>query len=121
MKKQAARSTSMAAKSLAFHISRSGEIHVFDPEQIPHHEDIAPIMLIAAEIICAGYGGVAIDEMRLANGRYFQSLDADISTPEGKLIMQLFSALENGARAPNSKSVLEELNAAYAADQFSEG
>ena len=50
--------------SLVFVHSRSNELHIVDPDAIPHSDDLSPIMHLAGEVIKAGHKGVAIDGKR---------------------------------------------------------
>ena len=107
----------MSAESLVFHMSRSGAVRVFDPATVPHFDGLAPILEIVAAVIAAGYRGVAVDELRLANGRYCQCLEVDVSTPEGKLLQQLSKCHERGDPMPSVKLVLDALAKVNAADR----
>ena len=107
----------MSAESLVFHMSRSGEVQVFDPATVPHSDGLAPIFEIVVAVIAAGYSGVAVDELRLANGRYCQCLEVDLSTPEGKLLQQLSYCHERGDPMPSVKLVLDALARINAADR----
>lgn len=107
----------MSAESLVFHLSRSGELRVFDPSSVPHFDHPAPLVAIAIAVISAGYCGIAIDELLLANGRYCHCLEVDLSTPEGKLLQELSRVHDRGEPMPRAQSVLDALARAYAAIQ----
>ena len=99
--------------SLLFVHSRSNDLHIVDPDAIPHSDDLSPIMQLAGEVIKAGYEGVAIDELKLKNGRYVYSLEVNLSTPEGVVIQKLSTALDEGRPLPNTPTVLEAIRRIY--------
>ena len=105
----------MSAESLVFHLSRSGELQIFESSSIPHFDDPVPLMAVAVAVLSAGYHGIAIDELQLANGRYCQCLEVDLSTPEGKLLQELSRVHDRGGSMPRVQSVLDALARAYAA------
>jgi hypothetical protein len=107
----------MSAESLIFHLSRSGELRIFEPSAIPHFDDPVPLMAIAVAVLSAGYQGIAIDERRLANGRYCQCLEVDLSTPEGKFLQELSRVHDRGGPMPRVQTVLDALTHAYAVQQ----
>ena len=107
----------MSTESLIFHLSRSGEVKVFESSSIPHSDDPVQLMEIAVAVMSAGYRGIAVDELRLANGRYCQCLEGDLLTIEGELLQELSHVQERGGKMPSSKTVLDALARAYAADQ----
>jgi hypothetical protein len=84
-----------------------------DPDAIPHSDDLSPLLKLAVEVINKGYRGVAVDELKLKDGRFFQSMDADISTPEGKVIQKLAMALDEGRPLPDTPIVLEAIQRIY--------
>ena len=99
--------------SLLFLHSRSNDLHIVDPDAIPHSHDLSPIMQLAIEVIKAGYKGIAIDELKLKNGRFVYSLEGDIATPEGAVIQKLSTALDDGRPLPNAATVLEAIHRIY--------
>jgi hypothetical protein len=98
--------------SLVLYWDRNDVIHVIDPDAIQHCEgEISPLMMIAAAVINAGYGGVVIDERRLNNGRFLCAVNANLGTHEG----QIFASLQNSmGQLPTTKDVLEAIKTAYA-------
>ena len=100
--------------SLVFVHSRSIELHIVDPDEIPHSDDPSPLILLAVEVIKAGYTGVAIDELKLKNGRFVYSLEGNIATPEGLVMRKLQLAFENGRPLPDVPTVLEAIRRIYA-------
>lgn len=107
----------MTAESLVLHMSRSGELRIFDPSTVPHFDDPVHLMAIAAAVLAAGYRGIAVDELRLANGRYCQCLEVDLSTAEGYLLQWLSRVHDNGGAMPSIEAVLDALASAYAAER----
>jgi hypothetical protein len=107
----------MSTESLIFHMSRSGEVEVFESSEIPHFDEPVPLMAIAVAVMSAGYRGIVVDELQLANGRYCQCLEVDLSTFEGALLQELSHLHDRGGKMPSSQSVLDALARAYAVDQ----
>jgi hypothetical protein len=101
------------SNSLVLVHSRSNELHVFEPDAIPHTDDLSPLMHLAAEVIKAGYSGVAVDELRLQNGRFVLSMDVDLESPEGLVMRRLSLALDEGRPLPNAPTVLEAIRRIY--------
>jgi hypothetical protein len=99
--------------SFLFVHSRSNDLHIVDPDAIPHSDNLSPIMQLAGEVIKAGHEGVAIDELKLINGRYVYSLEVNLATPEGVVIQKLSTALEEGRPLPNAPTVLEAIRRIY--------
>ena len=99
--------------SLVLVLSRSNDLHIVDPDAIPHSDDLSPLLKIAVAVINKGYRGVAIDELKLKDGRFVHSMDADISTPEGKVIQKLAIALDEGRPLPDTPTVLEAIHRIY--------
>ena len=99
--------------SLVFVHSRSNDLHIVDPDGIPHSDVPSPLILFAVDIIKAGYEGVAVDEIRLNNGRFVHSLEVDLATPEGVVMQKLSKALNEGRPLPNAPTVLEAIRSIY--------
>ena len=97
--------------SVIFYLDQSDKMKIIDSSSLRHSDDLNPLMLIAVAVINAGFDGVIIDEQRLANGRYFQALNTNIATPEGR-ILEALSKLEP-AKLPTPKAVLEDIRRAY--------
>ena len=93
--------------------SRSNDLHIVDPDGIPHSDDPSPLMLFAVELIKAGYEGVAVDEIRLKNGRFVHSLEVNLATPEGVVMRKLSTALNEGRPLPDLPTVLEAIRRIY--------
>lgn len=99
--------------SLVFVHSRSNELHIVDPDAIPHNDDLSPLMQLAVEVIKAGHRGVAIDELQLQNGRFVLSMEVDLESPEGVVMKKLSLALDEGRPLPNAPTVLEAIRRIY--------
>lgn len=93
--------------------SRSNELHIVDPDAIPHTDDLSPLIQLVVEVINAGYAGVAIDELKIKDGRFVHSLEVDLATPEGKVIQKLSIALEEGRQLPTASIALEAIRRIY--------
>lgn len=101
------------SESLVFRRNRADEFFIFDPDDIPHTDDLSPIMLLAAAVISAGYAGVVVDELQLTSGRYVQSMDVNLATHEGVLFQELSSVAMSGATLPSAQAVLSMLAQRY--------
>lgn len=99
--------------SLVLVLSRSGKIKFVDPDAVPHTDDLPPILKIAVAVINAGYEGVAVDELRRANGTNIHHLDVNLATPEGQILQSLASLVHSGGRWPDAKFVLTVIERAY--------
>ena len=99
--------------SLLFVHSRSNDLHIVDTDAIPHSDHPSPLIQLAVEVIKAGHMGVAIDELKLKNGRFVFSLEVDIATPEGVVMQKLSMALDQGRPLPNAPTVLEAIRRIY--------
>lgn len=103
------------SNSIVMHLSRSGEVTVVDRDDIPHSDDLQPIMKIAVAVMNAGYTGLAIDELQMSNGRIAHALDVDLATPEGRILLELSSGSESGLLLPDAQTVLDRLTDIYQA------
>jgi hypothetical protein len=70
-------------------------------------------MQLAVEVIKAGHRGFAIDELQLQNGRFGQSMEVDLASPEGVVMKKLSLALDEGRPLPNAPTVLEAIRRIY--------
>ena len=75
--------------SLLFYLDRSDTAHVVDSTSLPHTDDLSPIVKIAVAVLNAGYEGLILDEHPMANGRYFQAINVNLATPEGRTLKKL--------------------------------
>jgi hypothetical protein len=99
--------------SLVFVHSRSNELHIVDPDAIPHNDDLSPLMQLAVEVLKAGYMGVAIDVLKLQNGKFVHSMEVDLASPEGGVMKKLSLALDEGRPLPDAPTVLEAIRRIY--------
>jgi hypothetical protein len=106
--------------SLVFYWDRADSLKMIDPDVIPHFDDIHPVLAIVVDVINAGYEGVIVDEQRLGNGRYFQALNVNLATPEGRIISAIQSSFEAGEVTPSAREVVEAINYAYMAGESDE-
>jgi len=106
--------------SLVFYWDRADNLNLIDPDVIPNFNDMHPVMAIVADVINAGYEGVVIDEQRLSNGRYFQALNVNFATPEGRIVSAIQSSFEAGQVIPSPREVVEAINHAYTAGEDDE-
>lgn len=106
--------------SLVFYWDRADNLNLIDPDVIPHFDAVHPVMAIVVDVINAGYEGVVIDEQRLSNGRYFQALNVNLATPEGRIISVIQSSFEAGQAIPSPGEVVEAINHAYMAGESDE-
>lgn len=97
--------------SILFYRDRGDNLQVIDSEALVHTDGLSPILLIAVAVINAGYSGVIVDEYRMANGRYFQSINTNSATPEGRILAS-FSQIDP-QNLPAPEAVLEEIRNAY--------
>ena len=88
--------------SILFYLDRSESLQVIDPDTLSHSDDLTPLTHIILAVVNAGYGGVIMDEERLANGRYFQALNVNLDTPEGNVIKDLQGVPENALPTPQA-------------------
>ncbi len=99
--------------SVIIYLDRNNNFQIIDPDCVPHSDDINPLQQIVIDVINAGYEGVVIDEKRLTNGRYFQVISVNETTPEGQLISKLSESYRQGASLPASDTVLRQIQDAY--------
>jgi hypothetical protein len=99
--------------SILLFASRSGDIHIFDSSSIEHFDDGAPLLNLAIPVLIAGYQGIAIDELKMENGRYFHALEVNIATQEGAIFAQLQEDFENGIPLPTPSKLLDRIARAY--------
>jgi hypothetical protein len=99
--------------SMIIYLDRNNNFQIIDPDCVPHSDGINPLQHIVIDVINAGYEGVAIDEKKLANGRYFQIISVNETTPEGQILSILSKNHQLGKSLPASRSVLQQIQAAY--------
>ena len=99
--------------SILLFASRSGDIHIFDSNSIEHFDNGHPLLNLSIPVINAGYQGIAIDEHKMANGRYCQALEVNDATQEGTIFAQLQKDYENGIPLPTPSKLLDRIARAY--------
>lgn len=99
--------------SLILRFNRAEELHIIDPDDVPHFDDLPPLLEIAAAIIIEGYKGVAIDEIKLSNGRFFQAVDVNLGTPEGAILQHLQQIVDAGGVLPAPDLVVRAIREHY--------
>ena len=97
--------------SILFYRDRGDTLHVIDSDELVHTDGLSPLLLIAVAVINAGYSGVIVDEYLMANGRYFQSINTNSATPEGRIVAALRKI--DPSQLPSPEAVLEEIRHAY--------
>lgn len=100
--------------SIVFYLDRNDNLQVIDPDCVPHSDDINPLQQLVIDMINAGYEGVAVDQIRLQDGRYFQAISANLDTPEGQILTNLSEDYLNEKPLPPSQTVLKEIQDSYA-------
>ena len=99
--------------SFVFFQGRENDLHVIDPDGVRHSDDITPLQKLVIAVINAGYRGVVVDEKRLANGRFLSCISIDFSTPEGQILQEISTAVEQGQPAPSVNQALEIIAKRY--------
>ena len=99
--------------SLVFYWDRADNLNLVDPDAVPHLDHGHPVLNILIGVINAGYEGVLIDEQRLSDGRYFQGLNVNFSTPEGSIVAGVLAAFEAGEELPKVSDVLKRIRDEY--------
>ena len=102
------------SESIIFYHGRDNQLHVVDPDCMPHFDQKPTLLQIATALINAGYKGVIIDEIRLSNGRYMHCLSTFLTTPEGRMITEISNALNLGEPLPSIEFFLNSIRREYA-------
>jgi len=100
--------------SIVFYHGRDDVLHVIDPDSLPHFDKHPPLIDFVIAVINAGYKGVAVDEKKLANGRFILCLSVNHETPEGQIIQALAMAANAGKSLPSIQFALEQIEKIYA-------
>lgn len=100
--------------SVIFYWDRGSGLHIMESDDLPHFDTEPPLMLHAVALINAGFEGVAIDQTRLANGRYFQALNVDTASPEGQMMQALHERHQAGFKLPLPEVVVQFVRDEYA-------
>jgi hypothetical protein len=107
----------MAVESIVLYATRSNGVKVIDPESLPRCDEFPPIIEIVGALMSAGYYGVAVDEIKLANGRFILGVEVDPASHEGRILQATSLSYEAGAQLPSSQAILDAVAEAYAADR----
>ena len=79
------------------------EIAIFDPDTVPRIEEDTSACYkaeVCIAILNAGYQGVDLAELKLANGRFVQSIAYQHGTPEGEIYAEVCRAADEGYLVP---------------------
>lgn len=79
------------------------EISIFDPDTAPRIEEDTCAYYkaeVCIAILNAGYKGVDLAELKLANGRFVQSIAYQHGTPEGEIYAEVCRAADEGIFVP---------------------
>jgi len=101
-----------------FYTDKSGKLHLIDSEALDKTNeklnlDLHPVLNVVMEILQAGYAGVVVDEMELPNGKYFQAINTDMASPEGRIVNKLISDFDDTKQFPEATEILEQIKKAY--------
>jgi hypothetical protein len=101
------------SNSIVFYHDHGDVMHIIDPDALPHHDTIHPLLDIAVAVINAGYAGVRIDECRLSNGRYMQCLNVNHATPEGRILDAIGTEFASSGDWPLPDAVVDLIRKYY--------
>lgn len=79
------------------------DISIFDRDTAPRIEEDASTYHkadVCIAILNAGYQGVDLVELQLANGRFVQSISCQHGTPEGEIYAEVCRAADEGYLVP---------------------
>lgn len=100
--------------SVIFYWDRGNGLHIVESDDPPHFDNEPPLLGHAAALMNAGFEGVAVDQTRLANGRYFQALNVDTASPEGQMMQALHERQQAGFQLPLPEVVVRVVRDEYA-------
>ncbi len=100
--------------SVIFYMDRGNGLHIVESADLPHFDNEPPLLACAAALMNAGFEGVAVDQTRLANGRYFQALNVDTASPEGQMMQALHQRHQAGFKLPLPEVVVQAVQIDYA-------
>lgn len=100
--------------SLILYWDRGGDLLIVESDDLPHFDTEPPLLAHAAALLNAGFEGVAVDQKRLANGRYFHALNVDTASPEGQMMEALHERLQAGFKLPPPEVVVQAVQIEYA-------
>lgn len=100
--------------SVIFYWDRGNGLHIVESDDLPHFDNEPPLLGYAAALMNAGFQGVAVDQKRLANGRYLQALNVDTASPEGQMMQALHERHQAGFQLPLPEVVVQVVRDEYA-------
>jgi hypothetical protein len=100
--------------SAIFYVGRRNGLHIVESDDLPHFDNEPPLLAYAAALMEAGFEGVAVDQTRLANGRYFLALNVDAASPEGQMMQALHERHQAGLKRPLPEVVVQAVQIEYA-------
>ena len=100
--------------SVLLYVDRGNGPHIVESADLPHFDTEPPLLGHAAALMNAGFQGVAVDQKRLADGRYFQALNVDTASPEGQLMQALHERHQAGFKLPLTEVVVQAVQIEYA-------
>ena len=99
--------------TIVLYHDRNDDVHVIDPDALPHFDKLPPVLDIVCAVINAGYRGLAVDEKQLANGRFMLAFSANQGTPEGQIVQTLMLDAASGKPLPSIEFVLAQIKERY--------
>ena len=92
---------------------RNDDVHMIEGDSLEHHEPCHPVIMLAIDVMGAGYEGVIVDAERISNGRAFIALQTNDQTPEGRIVENLYHNYWPGQRLPSKKQLLKKIASKY--------
>lgn len=94
---------------LILYVDRGSRLHIVEPSSLENFDDYHPVLQIAVNLMNAGFEGLEIDEKLMSNGKYFQALNTDLSTREGKLLYDISQKYSRGEPLPSLTEVIAQI------------
>ena len=92
---------------------RNDDIQIFERDALEHHEPCHPVVMLAIDVMGAGYEGVIVDAEKMSNERAFIALQTNDQTPEGRIIENLYRNYWPGQRLPSKKKKKKKIASNY--------
>ena len=110
--------TPISHESLIYYIDKGGKLHLIDSENLDKTNeklnlDLHPVLYVVMEILKAGYTGIFVDEFILKNGKYFQAINVDLASPEGRIVKKLIRDFDDTKQLPEATEILEQIKKSY--------
>lgn len=99
--------------SIILYHGRDDFLHIIDPENVSHFDELPPLLEIVIAFINAGFKGVKVDEKRMANGRYIQCLSVNLATPEEQIVQAIRSETTSNKALPSVATVIDQIQKMY--------